>query len=369
MKSEPNVIISSCGISLASNAFNASRANYPADFNPYQFSNLTSLEGIEHRDLIEAVCDNARTSLNTDDLKVQRRLSAELNALWAFYGDQLGGKSHDIHYLIHTDTWLGTVVAEIIAGAMEQHGLTVILQKIDDLRTSSLEDFRNGTGSLVGFMESILPQYRQSHKVVFNLSGGFKSVQGVMQSMGSVYADEVVYIFEGSDQLLRIPRLPMTLDWDTIELSLTEIRRLSMGLTISESGHEKIPHALLYQLGDDAELSEWGRLIFCRIKAERYPLKLHKSPSTKIIYGDKFTKSLSGLNPDRIKQVNERIDDLALFVDTGKNVKRLDFKQLKGKPYPGSTHEIDATSDIGAKRIYCHYEGANIVLDAYDKHL
>lgn len=369
MKDKPNVIISSCGISLVSNAFNASRANYPNDFNPYQFSNLTSIDGSKYSELIEAVCEDAKRLLNAADLKEQRKLSAELNALWAFYEDQLGGKNNDIHYLIHTDTWLGTAVAKIIAGAMEQHGLIVNLQKIDDLRTSSLEDFRNGTGSLVGFMESFLPQYRQSHKVVFNLSGGFKSVQGVMQSMGSVYADEIVYIFEGSDQLLRIPRLPMTLDWDTIENCLTEIRRLSLCLEISEISRERTPQALLYRLGDDVELSEWGKLIFCRIKAERYPLQLQKSPSTKIIYGDKFEKSLSALNPDRIRQVNERIDDLALFIETGKNLQRLDFKQLKGKPYPGSTHEVDATSDVGARRIYCHYEEANLVLDAYDKHL
>ena len=51
-----------------------------------------------------------------------------------------------------------------------------------------------------------MPGYRQSHyRVVFNLVGGFKSLQGYMNTLGMFYADEIIYIFEApTADLIRI---------------------------------------------------------------------------------------------------------------------------------------------------------------------
>jgi hypothetical protein len=98
-------------------------------------------------------------------------------------------------------------------------------------------------------------------------------------------------------------------------------------------------------------------------------LSLLATPSKKIRYGDKFERSLSSLDASRIKQVNERIDDLARFAETGANLARFNFRDLKGNGYTGSTHEINAWADQDAKRIFCHYEQDVIVLDALDKAL
>jgi CRISPR/Cas system-associated protein Csm6 len=65
--------------------------------------------------------------------------------------------------------------------------------------------------------------------VVFNLTGGFKSVQGFLQAISSFYADETIYIFQFSSELLQIPRLPIKLDTQgIIDENLTIFRRLGL---------------------------------------------------------------------------------------------------------------------------------------------
>jgi hypothetical protein len=67
-------------------------------------------------------------------------------------------------------------------------------------------------------------------RVTFNLVGGFKSLQGYMQTLGMLFADESVYVFEGERELLRIPRLPLDIDSScrkTMEENLLLFRRLS----------------------------------------------------------------------------------------------------------------------------------------------
>ena len=368
---KPRLIISTCGISLATNIARQRPNHYPETFSPYRYANFTSLDEIAEKaekDDLESLINNVNNTLLQATIDEQRRLSAELNALWRFYDNQPEQHTSDLHFLIHTDTWLGEKVAKALQTAMEQRCLSVNTQKIDELRTSSLEDFRNGTGELIGFLEKMLGGYKESHQIIFNLSGGFKSIQGIMQSLASIYADEVIYIFESSDALLRVPRLPMRLDWQEIETYLINLRRLALKLPIDKKS-PALPTIFLYQLDDEVELSEWGELIARRSKQELYPKQLLAAPSDKIRYSDKFKRSSSNLNADRIKQVNERIDDLARFVKTKENPKRLDFKALKGKDYPGSTHELDAWADQDAKRIFCHYEHDVIVFDALDKAL
>ncbi len=365
---KPNLIISTCGISLASNIKTRNHKKYEANFNIFKYTNDKFIP--DNEDLNTLLSDIDET-LKKSDLETQRELSAELNGLWAFYENQPKKHTNDFHYLIHTDTWLGGEVAKNLQMVMEQQGLTIQLEKIEDLRTSSLGDFRNGIGNLISFLEKLLERYQNSHKIIFNLSGGFKSIQGVMQTLASIYADEVIYIFEGSKTLLSIPRLPMKLDEGVVKTYFRELRRLSLDLPLKPEEVNRLPQVFLYRVENQIDLSEWGRLIFERSKNELYPKKLWDSPSEQIQYGKNFSQSLQGLDESRLKHINERIDDLTRYIEHGNNhnINRLDFKQLKGNPIKGSTHEFDAWADRDTKRIFCHYENRKIVLDFLRKAL
>ncbi|MGB3493954.1 MAG: hypothetical protein WBA57_14590 [Elainellaceae cyanobacterium] len=71
---------------------------------------------------------------------------------------------------------------------------------------------------------------------------------------------------------------------------------------------------------------------------------------------------------DRL-HVNQRIDDLTVFLATGKNISRLDFKPLKSNPCLPSTHEMGAWADQSAKRMFGHVENNVFVLDKLDDEL
>lgn len=370
MYKKPSLIVSTCGISLATNILKHQKHNakYPEKFAPYNYANRIALDACTDKASLHLLAEDCLLTLPEESITVQRKLSAELNALWHYYQGQPSQHADDIHFLLHTDTWLGKVIAQAIQEAMERQGLTVSLFRIDELRTSSLENFRNGTGELIAFLEKNIPGYKETHHIVFNLSGGFKSIQGVMQTLASIYADEVIYIFETSEELLRIPRLPLQLDWDTIKNSLNVLRRLALQLPVEESLLKQTPQVMLYQSLGEYDISEWGKLLLERSKTVLYARELLESPSNKIYFTDSFKKSIANLEADRLRQVNERIDDLARFMEIGDNPRRLRFHNLEGKPYLGSTHEFYAFSD-DAKRVYCHYDNALLVLDALDKHL
>lgn len=82
-------------------------------------------------------------------------------------------------------------------------------------------------------------------------------------------------------------------------------------------------------------------------------------------------RGVEGLAPDRLRHVNERLDQLARRLEEGEiyNPDSLDFKPLRGGPHKGSTHECDAWADEGAKRLFGHFEGGCYVLDRLDKKL
>jgi len=74
----------------------------------------------------------------------------------------------------------------------------------------------------VKFIEDNLIGYkRNGYRVIFNLTGGFKSVQGFLQSIASLYADEAVYVFETASELLRAPRMPLRLDMNVVKENIT----------------------------------------------------------------------------------------------------------------------------------------------------
>src|SRR5699024_1659300 len=137
-------------------------------------------------------------------------LSAELNGILTFYEDKLHKRQQDQHYLLCTDTWLGEQTAQLVKFWLEKHGLGVQLYRQSDLKTEDLTSFQLALSEIVKKFSVIIEGYcNQEYYIVFNLTGGFKSVQGFLQTLAMFYADEAIYIFETGTELLRIPRLPL----------------------------------------------------------------------------------------------------------------------------------------------------------------
>ncbi|OFC30309.1 hypothetical protein BAE29_10380 [Acidithiobacillus caldus] len=358
-------IVTPCGTSLLTNIGRGTNGLI-AIIN--QYSNEASADRVpaDPRAQLKTLLGTARERLqNESRLDELRKMSAEINGLTRLY-EHGWPAGNDIHFLIATDTWLGRETAQCIRDWLESRGQSVQIAPITDLSTHGLATFQSGMAELVHWCaETLAPLRTSGTRVVFQLSGGFKSVQGFLQTLAHFYADETVYIFEKGDELLRIPRLPVRLDLEgMVREHFSLLARLADKLVVDSQEVSALPETLIQVDDGKAAFSVWGDLVWDQVGKPLLGEIFRASPSAKLRYGPSFLESTQELSPDRLALVNTRIGDLARFLETGINLNRLDFKALAGNPRPPSTHECDAWADRDAKRLFGHYEGEVYVLDA-----
>ncbi len=362
-------IVSSCGTSLLTNLARESGSTSLIN----QYANKKRLDDIpqEAQVQLQSLLQSARQRLGAEKrVEELRRLSAEINGLTRLYSHGLP-TGNDIHFLIASDTWIGQQTADCLRTWLESLGQTAQIAPITDLSTDDLATFQSGMAELVRWCAEALPTSRDQHvKIIFQLSGGFKSVQGFLQTLAHFYADETVYIFESGEELLRIPRLPIRLDIDDwIQANFSLLARLADKLTVAAAEVAEMPETLVQVFEGKAALTVWGTLVWDQVGKPLLGKRLRESPTPMLRYGPRFVESTSNLPADRLALVNQRLGDLARFLELGHNPDRLDFKPLTGNPRPPSTHECDAWADRDAKRLFGHYEGEQYVLDALDNAL
>jgi putative CRISPR-associated protein (TIGR02619 family) len=366
-------ILSPCGTSLLTNQADQNERGLV-----FKYANKKKKEEIakNDRNKLEKLIKKVSDSLKTANNEKASKMSAELNGIIKIYNGEITN-NNDSHLLLSTDTWLGEETAKLVKNWLESKSeskskrMDVSIHRQSDLQTADISAFQLSLSELIKKFSDELPSFSQTgYKIIFNLTGGFKSVQGFLQSIANFYADETVYIFETSSQLLRIPKLPIRMDAKSvIKERITVFRQLSLGVQLPSELLEGIPETLLFKMEGEVILSPWGALVWEQSKQEIYGEKLLPSPIDKIKYTSQFEKSISALSPDRLTLVNKRIDQLAQYFLTRRNPRSLDFKQIKGNVRGPSSYEIDAWSDKDAKRIFGHYEDDVFILDRIDKGL
>lgn len=363
-----DLIVSTCGTSTLTNlADGVTRKLVVEHANAFDDEQIP----IDASKALRQLIDQARMTLSAADVTSSRHASAELHGILCLAGHRTPLPSSDVHILLHTDTWLGTAAAEIVADKLRAYGVAPHMERVKSLSTQSRELFDDGLRNLVQWAANTLPGYRQSrYRVIFNLVGGFKSMQGFMQTLGMFHADEIVYVFESGDELLRIPRLPVDLDAAARQVmtrNASVFRRLdTLGPQPTANINSRdIPESLLYTFDDETELSPWGKLLWSAFQSQLYRQSLLSSPSARLHYTDAFQNDARGLSPERLRILNERMDDMLRFLESPDhpNPRRLDVKSLRGNPKPPSTHEADAWADADCRRIFLHFESDVIVLD------
>jgi putative CRISPR-associated protein (TIGR02619 family) len=363
-------VLSPCGTSLLTNRAEnvGERKLIGKHANTKGFKEISQTDG----QVLKAIVARARECLLQADISSVVKASAELNGIVNLYNGQIGD-ARDYHLLLCTDTWLGEQTAGLISEWLRNKGITVEVKRQTDLQTKDITSFQLALSEIVSWCDETISGYRNNnYHIVFNLTGGFKSVQGFLQTLAMFYADESVYIFETSKELLRIPRLPVKMaEEGLIRENLTVFRRLAMNLPVSET--TGIPETMLLSLDETITFSPWGEIVWQQTKHQIYAQEIYPSPSEKLDFGQNFEKSIAkkNLSTDRLVLINERIDQLARYLESNGqyNPPSLDFKALKGDPCPPSTHEIDAWADQDAKRMFGHYNDPVFVLDKLDRAL
>jgi len=253
----------------------------------------------EQKAAIDSATAAVEAMLQNAGVKELTALSAELNGLYSYYGQDFwsGSPALDYHVLIATDTYQGRKTADLLMEHLKKTGIkSVDIQVPRGLSTRNCGSFTAGVNDIIAWCEDTLPGYRQSrYRVVFNLVGGFKSLQGYMNTLGMFYADEIIYIFEApTADLIRIPRLPVSMD------DVPALRQKASLFALMENGHlaEKeevadVPEIYLDFDQDYCILSTWGLLVWKRNKRKILSGDLLEFPA--LVYEKSFIKDYQAI--------------------------------------------------------------------------
>ena len=316
---------------------------------------------------LQAAATHARGILEQAPIKNLHPVCAELNALSAWYKGSPPTRCSDHHLLVHSDTWQAHEAARILEEFLQSRSISVEVFAVPGMRTSDPAAFGLSLAHLAKFLFERVPGYRdKGWKVVFQLNGGFKPAQGFMQTVGMFLADEIIYVFEGSHQLLRIPRIPVDLEQSMLhEMKLHQqfYRLLARMDVVPSSQTAGLPGIFVEINGSEAAFSPWGVICWERAKCSIYAECLLPPPHPNIAFSDRFEQEARHHGRAELRWLNERLDDFSMFLDEGKNLRRLDFKALKANPMPPSTHEFDAWAQSPGFRVFCHRERDRWILD------
>ncbi len=371
-------IVSTIGTSTLTNSINRSNKDEAKNWGKILGMSANQKEdelSDESKSVIDTLVKRTEEKLSQNDVQTNRDASAELNGIYGIYDGSLPGKSNDQHYLICTDTAQGQRTGEIIKNFLTNNGFaTVNIFTPPRLSTKDTNVFADGTKELIKWLEDYVPKPPSNYdKVIFNLVGGFKSLQGYMNTFGAFYADEVIYIFESSTDLIKIPRLPIQIDTSMIQNYLTEFRMMAAGEMYSIEKLEGVPETLLEPVPDNGNtvvgLSAWGTLIWNRTKADF--LKDELLPLPKLIYSDTFAKDFS-----KEKDVKEHLklqDVLAkvsylLVKHNGATTGLSTHGGLQYERYKNISGEIDHFRINGGRRVSCKVDKKGLFLRHYGAH-
>jgi putative CRISPR-associated protein (TIGR02619 family) len=368
-----NFILTSCGLSILTNL--QKELNFSE--NIYNYSNYSEKEfSRETKEKFDKFIENVKEKLLEFDVPKLKKISAELNALINFYQNDIKNfPKSDSYYFLHTDTYLGEKVAEILINLFKNKGIENVNPiTAKDLKTSSFEEFQIALSDLVRNLIDEIKTYKsKKYKIIFNLTGGFKSINSFLQTVASLHADESIYIFETSENLLRIPRLPIKIEESIFKENLNLFRMLDLGIYKDNLKKEidKLPEIVYLKIDNDFSLSPWGELIWQNIKEEVYKEKLVEPISKRIEISTQLKKQFESLNPSERLQLNKKIDDFEICIETNfKNCnKSLGFHELNGKISKTYQYEISPFDGNDSRRLYIKYKDGKYILDKIDAHL
>lgn len=365
----PKLILSPTGTSLLTNLAGSDRQI----LNKY----ANSKEGetpAEVKTITARYCNEINGFFLKNDTFELRRRSAELNGIFGIYDDNIQSSDQDVHVLICTDTYQGRTTANLLQQYLQQYFPTTFIYCPVQLSTKNKEVFQTGIKTLLKWCDENLKEYRRNqYEVIFNLTGGFKSLQGYLNTIGMFYADKIVYIFEQSDDLITIPRLPIKIETEIFrkEASLfLQLSNCSEGLNASRVS--SIPDLYLEEYGQGkVVLSDWGELSWNQSKEEILSNKLIDLPM--VSYSESFKNDFYGINSANEKS---RLQEKIAFISCRLQETEGNIIILKGgnsggilyDNYSGKNNHLGHFRINQGYRVSCNYENKVLNLRHYGNH-
>ncbi|MDX2284691.1 MAG: putative CRISPR-associated protein [Bacteroidia bacterium] len=325
--------------------------------------------------LTEGLKAKAKEKLATAAVNELRQASAELNGILGLYDGTLPTNSNDMQVLIATDTYQGQTAADLIADFLRRYFPNTQIYIPPGLNTNSKADFIEGIKELLNWCDETLPGYRaDGTEIIFNLTGGFKSLQGYLNTIGMFYADRIAYIFEAGQELITIPRLPVSLEQALFEENASLFLRLSQASAVNGLAQEElsaIPEVMLDCVEGRCVLSTWGTLAWNNVKQDVLSAQLIALP--RIIYEDSFKKDFrSHTQAEEKVKLQEAIAKIACILHANNG----DTASLKGGQAGGLLYDkfSGKNSHLGhfrlgqGPRVSCEAKTGTLLLRHFGPH-
>lgn len=378
MTPKPTLFVSTVGTSLYTNAANKKKDDTLRSL-LIKHANATD-EASLPSDVIRHIEDcEAELCMQFANLSLgeARQRSAELNGLLADAksapADALRGTQH---ILVTTDTALGKRAGETLEALLTSVGATVLVVHTPPrLRTDQTANFQQGIRKLVAWCAETLEGYRKAYNVIFNLVGGFKTLQGYMTVLGMFYADEILYIFETGDAPIRIPRLPIVVDDSLLKEHAVTLALL--GAHDEAIARDKLPtqppELLVEPIdGDLVTISAWGTLLWQQRRDALLSEELLSFP--RLTPSQKFESLFDKSDKPARIALQEKLAEVS-FLLLKENGDPSALKRHGGLQYEDYTHQ--RTRDgrpIGhfrindSARVNCIYQDGNLLLCEFGAH-
>jgi putative CRISPR-associated protein (TIGR02619 family) len=122
-------------------------------------------------------------------------------------------------YLLYSDTALSRLAAEILYKVFSEYKSYDVLKdyevkeliKIEDLQTWDRSAFYKGMVNLIQTIDNISQGYWEN--VVINITGGYKATVPYLTILAQINKCPIYYIFEDTEALIKIPYIPIDINW------------------------------------------------------------------------------------------------------------------------------------------------------------
>lgn len=366
------LIISTVGTSLLTNQIDRqNEGHWFLELSNHANETLTQVPN-SVKEKLDILKERAKVQLSQGTLTKIRRASAELNGIYGIYNNDLSQGKQDLHYLIATDTAQGQTTAEIVRDYLLNQGISVNIYTPKGLSTANTSVFSDGIDQIIIWLRETIKPYQADYQIYFNLVGGFKSLQGYLNTLAMFYADAIAYIFEGeSSELIIIPRLPITLNLSLIEAHKLPLLLMSASADLNPSDYPNIPEALVYILDQEMTLSTWGKLVWGEAKESILSDKLIDFPS--LVYEESFREDYNRIKESRKRiKLQEMLAKVSVILEKANgNTAALKANNAGGilyDSYTGKHSGIDHFRLNDDWRVSCQSFEGKLILRHFGKH-
>jgi len=299
--------------------------------------------------------NSTRTTIRRWFEKEGKKAAAEIKSIL-----KLKGKFGDIKVvLLATDTILSVIAAQLLEEYFTNKGIDCEFCEskgnicacenvIKGLQVQdSLQFERKGIINLVKKLSQLIKDYGKD-EVVFNITGGYKATIPYITLMGQIYRIPTYYIFEDTDDLIKIPQAPVDFDFSIIDENYFLFREIDKKVQykdVSNDEKEVIKNLKKAKLVDEKDgyvsFTPLGLILYERFKELYESGKYHKRNLLSKVVELKLFKYLvykyaynkhnkvrdkSSYIVEHGKKVGDNHYDIDVYLESEKEIKAIEVK-------------------------------------------